>query len=147
MSTPKSLEMRQNEIIADFQSVKDWEERYKKIIALGKSLPDMEASLKTEESRIKGCQSQVWLHAYYENGRIRYVGDSDALIVRGLVALSIQIYSGSTPREVIETPPQFLQSLGLSQNLSPSRANGLFQMIKQIRNFAIVFSSLENKPL
>ena len=137
-----NLKMRQEKIVAEFSAITEWEDRYKKIIALGKNLPEMDPGLKTEDSRIKGCQSQVWLHAHFKNGLIEYVGDSDALIVRGLVALLIEIYSCSTPAEVLETPPSFLQSLGLSQNLSPSRANGLFNMVKQIRNFAIAFGSV-----
>lgn len=137
-----ALQERQDAIVQEFQQITDWEERYKRIIALGKALPEMKESLKTEESKVKGCQSQVWLHAEFSHGKIQYVGDSDALIVRGLVALVLKIYNDSTPEEVISTPPSFMQSIGLSQNLSPSRANGLFSMIKQVRNFAIAFSYL-----
>lgn len=132
-------------MIQEFQSIQDWEERYKRIIELGKKLPELGPSLKTEEARIKGCQSQVWLHAEFKDGHIIYIGDSDALIVRGLVALLLRIYSGSSPEEVLLTPPHFLQTLGLSQNLSPSRSNGLFSMVKQIRNFAIAFQHIAKK--
>ena len=138
----QNLEARQQAVIQEFQSLQDWEERYKKIIELGKKIPGLDPSLKTEESRIKGCQSQVWLHGEFKEGLIYYTGDSDALIVRGLVALLLKIYSGSTPEEVLLTPPHFLQTLGLSQNLSPSRSNGLFSMVKQIRNFAIAFQHM-----
>lgn len=141
-----SLKQRSDEIVTEFSKLNDWEARYKKIIELGKSLPDLPENLRTEESKVKGCQSQVWLHAQLnDKGEIEFQGDSDALLVKGLVALLLKIYSGSTPEEILTTPPEFLKSIGFEGNLSPSRANGLFSMIKQIRYFATAFAMLAQR--
>lgn len=141
----KTLTERQEYWTAKLAKLPTWEDRYKEIIALGKALPDLDESLRTEESKVKGCQSQVWLHAKLDsNGTILFQGDSDALLVKGLLALLLNIYSHSKPDEILSTPPEFLKSLGFEGNLSPSRANGLFSMIKQIRNFATAFAYLLN---
>ncbi|MFS4459889.1 SufE family protein [Bdellovibrio sp. HCB2-146] len=138
-----SIHDRQAAVINDFSALEDWEARYRKIIDLGKSLPDIDASLKTEQNAVKGCQSQVWLHASLDNqGHMILQGDSDALIVKGLVALLLKVYSGSTPSEVLMTPPEFLKALGFEGNLSPSRANGLHSMLKQIKLYAAAFDYL-----
>jgi len=135
-----SIVERQRKIVDEFIPFKTWEERYKHLIDLGKNLPALENKLKTDEAIVKGCQSQVWLHAKTnKEGLIIFQGDSDALIVRGLVAILIQIYSGSTPEEILSTPPDFIKQIGFEGNLSPSRSNGLFSMLKQIRNFATAF--------
>ncbi len=139
----ESLIERQNQIVSDFKGYTNWEDRYKHIIKLGKDLPELEPSLKVEEAKVKGCQSQVWLHGNLsDDGKIIFKGDSDALIVRGLVAILIRVYSLSTPQEIIESSPQFIKDLGFDTNLSPSRTNGLFSMIKQIHHFATAFSFL-----
>jgi len=144
--TDDNLKTRQENMIQEFQAVTSWEDRYKKIIAMGKALPDLPDSKRVEEAKVKGCQSQVWLHAKLNSqGGIEFEGDSDALIVKGLVAMLLKIYSGSTPEEILTTPPDFLKALGFEGNLSPSRANGLFSMIKQIRYFATAFAMLQNK--
>lgn len=138
-----TLEQKIQSVTKDFVSSANWEERYKKIIQFGRELPDLPESLRTEESKVKGCQSQVWLHASLDDqGRMQFQGDADAVLVKGLVALLLKIYGGSTPDEVLATPPDFLKEMGFEGNLSPSRANGLFSMIKQIRNFAIAFQFL-----
>lgn len=135
-----SIAERQRKVVDEFIPFKTWEERYKHLIDLGKNLPALENKLKTDEAIVKGCQSQVWLHAKTnKEGFIIFQGDSDALIVRGLVAILIQIYSGSTPEEILSTPPDFIKQIGFEGNLSPSRSNGLFSMLKQIRNFATAF--------
>ncbi|WP_413574506.1 SufE family protein [Bdellovibrio sp. HCB290] len=135
-----TIQERQQKIISDFSAFTDWEDRYKKIIEMGKALPEMPEALKTEQNIVKGCQSQVWLHASItEDGKMLLVGDSDALIVKGLVALLLKVYSGSTPSEVLMTPPEFLRALGFEGNLSPSRANGLHSMLKQIKLYATAF--------
>jgi cysteine desulfuration protein SufE len=140
MAINSTLLGRQDKIIAEFQSINGWEDRYKKIIEMGKALPELPENLKVEEAKVKGCQSQVWLHASLDaSQRIVFQGDSDALIVRGLVALLLQVYSGSRPEEILASPPQFLKAIGFEGNLSPSRANGLFAMIKQIQMFAMAF--------
>ncbi len=141
-----SLKERSEQMAADFQKLSSWEDRYKKIIALGKQLPDLPDDLRTEEAKVKGCQSQVWLHAKLNSqGEIEFQGDSDALLVKGLVALLLKIYSGSTPEEILTTPPDFLKAIGFEGNLSPSRANGLFSMLKQIRYFATAFGLLKSQ--
>lgn len=140
MSTQSTLNERQQKITDEFQKISGWEDRYKKIIELGKALPELPDAMKTEESKVKGCQSQVWLHAHLDaDQRIVFQGDSDALIVRGLVAVLLLVYSGSQPQEILASPPQFLKAIGFEGNLSPSRANGLFAMIKQIQMFAMAF--------
>lgn len=134
---------RQTQIIKEFSASEDWEGRYKRIIDLGKSLPDMDAALKTEQNIVKGCQSQVWLSASLnEKNEMVLQGDSDALIVKGLVALLLRVYSGAAPAEVLQSPPEFLKALGFEGNLSPSRANGLHSMLKQIRLYATAFDYL-----
>jgi cysteine desulfuration protein SufE len=136
---------RQKQIINDFESLKDWEERYRKIIEMGRQLPDMPEELKTEENKVKGCQSQVWLFAQLSpQGEMILQGDSDAMIVKGLVALLLHVYSGANPNEILQTPPEFLKTLGFEGNLSPSRANGLHAMLKQIRLYATAFAYVLN---
>jgi cysteine desulfuration protein SufE len=138
-----TIQERQAQVIADFSAVTDWEARYRKIIDLGKSLPAMDESLKIEQNIVKGCQSQVWLHASLDNqGNMILQGDSDALIVKGLVGLLLKIYSGSSPSDVLMTPPEFLKALGFEGNLSPSRSNGLHSMLKQIKLYAAAFDYL-----
>lgn len=138
-----SIQEKQNKIIQDFSALAQWEDRYKKIIELGKSLPEMPENLKTEQNIVKGCQSQVWLSANLDDqGRVVLQGDSDALIVKGLVGLLLAVYSGSTPSEILATPPEFLKALGFEGNLSPSRANGLHSMLKQIKLYATAFDYL-----
>lgn len=135
-----TIQERQAKIISDFSAYTQWEDRYKKIIEMGKTLGDMPEELKTEQNIVKGCQSQVWLHAgLTPQGQMTLVGDSDALIVKGLVALLLFVYSGATPAEVLNTPPEFLRALGFEGNLSPSRANGLHSMLKQIKLYATAF--------
>lgn len=141
-----TLKERGDQIAAEFQNLKSWEDRYKKIISLGKALPDLPENLRTEDAKVKGCQSQVWLHAKLNSlGEIEFQGDSDALLVKGLVALLLKVYSGSTPEEILTTPPDFLKAIGFEGNLSPSRANGLFSMMKQIRYFAAAFGMLKGQ--
>lgn len=138
-----TIQERQSKVIADFAAHTQWEDRYKKIIEMGKALAEMPADLKTEQNIVKGCQSQVWLHAALnDQGQIQLQGDSDALIVKGLVALLLYVYSGSAPSEILATPPEFLKALGFEGNLSPSRANGLHSMLKQIKNYAMAFDYL-----
>lgn len=141
-----SIVERQKQIVAEFQSLTDWEDRYKKLIEIGKALPDFPDSKKLEDFKVKGCQSQVWIHARLEDGRVVFEADSDALLVRGLVALLLRVYSNSTPAEILATPPDFVKEIGLESKLSPSRANGLFSMIKQIQFYAVAFQAMANMP-
>lgn len=138
-----TIQERQTKVIADFSVFTQWEDRYKKIIEMGKALPELSEEFKNEQNIVKGCQSQVWLHANLNaQGQVVLHGDSDALIVKGLVALLLSVYSGSTPQEILSTPPEFLKALGFEGNLSPSRANGLHAMLKQIKNYAMAFDYL-----
>lgn len=121
----------------------NWEDKYKKIIEMGKALPIFPSEYQTEKYLVKGCQSQVWLVAELGADKtLKLKGDSDALIVKGLVAVVLQVYSGATLLEVIQTGPEFIKELGFESNLSPSRANGLMSMIKQIRLYAQAFHML-----
>jgi cysteine desulfuration protein SufE len=141
-----TLKERGDQLAGEFSKLTSWEDRYKKIIALGKAMPDLPEELRTEDAKVKGCQSQVWLHAKLNSrGEIEFQGDSDALLVKGLVALLMKIYSGSTPEEIMTTPPDFLKAIGFEGNLSPSRANGLFSMIKQIRYYATAYGLLKGQ--
>lgn len=138
-----TIDEKQNQIISTFTNLPSWEERYKKIIEIGKSLDLMPEELKVDKNIVKGCQSQVWLSAELTpQGKVLFYGDSDALIVKGLVGLLIRVYSGSTPEEILKTPPDFLKALGFEGNLSPSRANGLHSMLKQIKLYATAFDYL-----
>lgn len=139
------IEERQQQVIEEFQSLTEWEDRYKKIIEMGRQLAEMPEEFKTEENKVRGCQSQVWLHAQLsDQGKVLLQGDSDAMIVKGLVALLLRVYSGASPQDILETPPAFLKSLGFESHLSPSRANGLHAMLKQIRLYATAFAYVLN---
>ena len=139
-----TLKERQNHLVQEFSAFSNWEERYKKIIALGRAMADLPEEKKTEEAKVKACQSQVWLHASLSpEGTVMLEGDSDAMIVKGLVALLVQIYSGATPEEILATAPDFIKEMGFEGNLSPSRTNGFFSMLKQIRYFATAMAVMK----
>lgn len=134
---------RQKEIVREFENLSTWEDRYKKLIEIGKVLPELPAAKKLEDYKVKGCQSQVWMYAKLSDGKVIFEADSDALLVRGLVALLLRIYSNATPAEILTTPPDFVKDIGLESKLSPSRANGLLSMIKQMKYYAMAFQSLK----
>ncbi len=138
-TTQSTIEMRMDKIVERFSSFTEWEDRYGSLIELGKSLPEMDEAHKTEENKVKGCQSQVWLFAELKGDRIHFYADSDATIVKGLVGLLVEVYSTSTPDEILSTKPVFLEKIGLREHLSMSRANGLAAMIKQITIYAMAF--------
>lgn len=139
-----SLFLTQQKIIDEFSQLANWDEKYRRIIDYGKKLGAFPEEHRTEKNQVKGCQSQVWLHAELTlDGKVLLMADSDALIVKGLVALLLQVYSGQTPQDILSSPPEFLRTLGFDQNLSPSRSNGLHAMIKQIKNYALVFDYLQ----
>lgn len=124
----------------------DWEKKYEKIIELGKRWPGLEEVLKTEDLKVKGCQSQVWIKAELsEKKTVIFKGDSDALLVKGLVALILAIYSDETPQTILATAPDFLKEIGFDSGLSPSRSNGLYSMIKQIKYYGTAFQYLLSK--
>ncbi len=130
------MDERQRLIVEEFQGLASWEERYERLIQLGGALPALPAEQRTEAFKVRGCQSQVWLHARLEEGRMRLAADSDALIVKGLVALLLRTYDDRTPAEILATPPDFVTALGMREHLSPTRSNGLAAMLKQIRLYA-----------
>ncbi|MFN3315916.1 MAG: SufE family protein [Raineya sp.] len=130
----------QNEIISDFELFDDWDDKYAYIIELGKKLPPMPENFKTEENIVKGCQSKVWLHAYHEGDKVFFLGDSDALIVKGLVSLLIKVFSGQKAEDIAQSNLYFLEKIGLQQHLSMTRANGLAAMIKQMKTYGLAFS-------
>lgn len=140
MST-STLNQRIEFIVSDFKRFSDWEERYKHLINIGKNMPIMNESHKITENLVKGCQSQVWLHAELKDGRVLFEADSDASIVKGIVALLIQVYSGASPDEILGTKASFLEDIGLREHLSMSRANGLNSMMKQISFFGLAFKA------
>ena len=140
-----TIESKQQELVAEFQSMTDWQDRYRTIIQMGKALPEFPEEHRTDKNKVKGCQSQVWLHANLDGGRVQFIADSDAAIVRGLIAILLRVFSGHTPDEIIEAQPHFINDIGLSENLSQTRANGLQAMIKQIKFYGVAFKSLHEK--
>lgn len=136
-----SILERQQEIIQEFAMFDDWMDKYSYIIDLGNSLPPIDAKYKSEDNLIKGCQSQVWFHAEYKNGLLYFEGDSDAIITKGIAGIMVRVFSGSSPEEIINANLGFIDEIGLSQHLSPTRSNGLMSMVKQIKYYAIAYSS------
>lgn len=133
---------RQAQIVAEFQAIADWKDRYRHIIQIGRSLPSLADDEKTDRNRIKGCQSQVWMVSGLDGDRIRLRVDSDADITRGLVALVVRVFDELTPAQILAADVNFIDALGLGQNLSATRANGLSAMIKQVRAYAVGYQAL-----
>ncbi|UAM98143.1 SufE family protein [Polaribacter litorisediminis] len=127
----------QEEIIDEFSMFDDWMDRYEYIIELGKSLPIIEDQYKLDENLIKGCQSKVWLFSELENDVIKYTADSDAILTKGIAALLLRVYSGQKPNDILTAETTFIDEIGLKEHLSPTRANGLVSMVKQIKMYAI----------
>jgi len=136
-----SISSRVETLINEFQGIDSWEDKYKYIITKGKELDNLSDGYKEDKFLVKGCQSKVWFHAEIRDGVVYFQGDSDASIVRGIVALLLYVYSGSTPDEILATKPTFLEDIGLREHLSMSRSNGLSAMLKQISLYAIAFKS------
>jgi cysteine desulfuration protein SufE len=131
----------QEEIINEFSMFEDWMQRYEYIIELGKSLPLINERYKTEDNIIKGCQSKVWLHGQQQNGKVAFTADSDAILTKGIIAILIRVFSEKTPEEILNSDTSFIDQIGLKEHLSPTRANGLVSMIKQIKMYALAFSA------
>ncbi|MCB0456351.1 MAG: SufE family protein [Flavobacteriaceae bacterium] len=131
----------QEELIEEFSLFDDWLDKYEHIIELGKSLPLIEDTLKTDDKLIKGCQSKVWLHAEMKEGNIIFTADSDAIITKGIIAVLIRVFSNQTPEEIIQADTSFIDEIGLKEHLSPTRANGLVSMIKQMKLYAVAFQA------
>ncbi|RZJ35179.1 MAG: SufE family protein [Flavobacterium sp.] len=140
-----SINEIQDEIIDEFSMFDDWDDRFQYVIDLGKGLPLINPEYKTEENTIKGCQSKVWLHAEGNDGKIEFTADSDAIITKGIIAILIRVFSGQSPEDILAADTSFIETIGLKEHLSPTRANGLVSMIKQIKMYALAFSSKNNK--
>lgn len=129
----------QDEVIEEFSDFTDWMDKYQLLIDLGNEQKPLDDKYKTESNLIDGCQSRVWLQADYEDGKICFTAESDALIVKGIIALLIRVLSGHTPQEILDTDLYFIDRIGLKDHLSPTRSNGLLAMVKQIRMYALAF--------
>ena len=135
------IETIQNELIDEFSMFYDWMERYEYMIELGKSLPLIDAKYKTDENIIKGCQSKVWLHSEFKNDKVIFSADSDAIITKGIVAILVRVFSNQSPQEILSANTDFIDAIGLKEHLSPTRANGLISMIKQIKMYALAYQT------
>lgn len=141
----RSIEKIEDEIVDEFSLFDDWMDKYEYIIELGKSLPLIDEKLKTDEFKIKGCQSQVWLNAALKDGKIQYRADSDAIITKGMIALLIRVLSDQKPEDIINSKMDFLEKIGMKEHLSPNRANGLMSMIDYMKKYALASSNLKKE--
>jgi cysteine desulfuration protein SufE len=135
-----SINERQDEIIEEFQDFDDWMDKYQLLIDLGNDQEPLDEKYKVESNLIDGCQSRVWLQADYSDGKIHFQAESDALIVKGIVALLIRVLNDTTPQEILDADLYFIEKIGLKEHLSPTRSNGLLAMVKQMRMYALAFS-------
>jgi cysteine desulfuration protein SufE len=140
----KSISDTQQEIVAEFELYDDWMDKYNYLIELSRDLPLISEKLKIRENLISGCQSKVWLNADYSNGQVVFTADSDAIITKGIIALLIRVLSGRAPKEILDTDLYFIDRIGLRQNLSPTRSNGLRSMIKQMRLYSLAYHTKYN---
>ena len=131
----------QEEIIDEFSMFDDWMERYEYMIELGKSLPMIKDEFKTDSNLISGCQSKVWLHSEIDGDKIKFTADSDAILTKGIVALLLRVFNNQKPKDILDADLYFVDKIGLKEHLSPTRANGLVSMIKQIKLYALAFQS------
>ena len=139
-----TINERQDEIIAEFQDYDDWMDRYQLLIDLGNEQAPLAAEYKTEQNLIDGCQSRVWLQAEFVEGRVRFMAESDALIVKGIVALLIRVLDNQTPEDILSADLYFIERIGLSEHLSPTRSNGLLAMLRQMKMYALAFQAKAN---
>jgi cysteine desulfuration protein SufE len=131
----------QDEIIEEFALFEDWTDKYEYIIDIGKKLPPLSPEYKTEENKIKGCQSQVWLHADIKDGKLQFAGDSDAVIVKGLIGLLIRVLSNQKPEDIAKSNLYFIDNIGMSNHLAQTRSNGLASMVKQMKLYGIAYQA------
>ena len=139
-----SIEKTQAEIVEEFSLFDDWMQRYEYMIDLGKSLPLIDPMYKTDDHIIKGCQSKVWVHADMEDEKVQFTADSDAIITKGIIAILIRSFSNHSPQEILNADTSFIDQIGLKEHLSPTRANGLVSMIKQIKLYALAYQTQMN---
>jgi cysteine desulfuration protein SufE len=135
----------QQEIIEEFSGFEDWMDKYSYLIEIGNEMVPIDSKYKVESNLIRGCQSRVWLHQDFTDGKIIFEAESDALIVKGLVALLLRVYSNRTPKEILESEPRFIDEIGLRQHLSPTRSNGLLAMVKQMKLYALAYEKISAK--
>jgi cysteine desulfuration protein SufE len=135
------IEAIQEEIVEEFSMFDDWMQRYEYMIELGKSLPKIAEEYKTDDHLIKGCQSKVWVHADLEDGKVVFTADSDAIITKGIIGILIRAFSNQTPADILQAKMDFIDEIGLKEHLSPTRANGLVSMIKQLKLYALAYET------
>ncbi|HKJ44694.1 MAG TPA: SufE family protein [Balneolales bacterium] len=131
----------QDRIVREFSLFDDWTEKYEHLIKQGRKLKDFPEEQRLDQNKVKGCQSQVWLHAELDGDKIKFYADSDAMIVKGLVSLLLRVYSEQKPEDILSYPPDFIKNIGMDTHLSPTRANGLVAMVKQIQFYAMAFKA------
>ena len=136
----KTINELQDEIIEEFELIDDWMDRYALIIDMGNELPPLDEQYKTPDNLIDGCQSRVWLYSEMQDGKLHFEADSDALIVKGIIAMLVKVLSDHTPQEILDSDLHFIEAIGLQEHLSPTRSNGLVAMVKRIRTTALAHS-------
>lgn len=141
----KTINALQDEVVEEFSDFDDWMDKYQMLIDLGNDLETLDDKYKTEQNLIDGCQSRVWVQCDYADGKLVFTADSDALIVKGIIALLIQVLSGHTPKEILDADLYFIDKIGLRDHLSPTRSNGLLAMVKQIKAYALAYEAKENE--
>ncbi|MBP5420309.1 MAG: SufE family protein [Bacteroidales bacterium] len=139
-----TIEEVQQEIVDEFSGYDDWMDKYSYLIELGNDMPPYPEEQRTQQNLIDGCQSQVWIFADYRDGKIFFEADSDAIIVKGIVGLLVRVLSDHTPQEILDTNLHFIDDIGLKENLTPTRSNGLLAMIKQMKLYALAFKEKQN---
>ena len=142
----KTIQEIQADIVQDFAALTDWMDKYEYLIELGKEMPLIDEKDKTEDKLIRGCQSRVWLSCRAEDGRLRFAADSDAIITKGIISLLLRVYDGQTPADILASDEAFIEQIGLKENLSPTRANGLVSMIATIKAYAATFREAPAAP-
>ncbi len=146
MNPDPSLAETEKEIIEEFALFDTWDDKYEYIIDLGKRLPPLDPKYKTDDNRVRGCQSSVWLVADYEDGKLFYKAESDAMIVKGLISMLIRVLSGRTPDEIIEARLDFIREIGMTTHLAQTRSNGLLNMVKQMKHYALAYKIKDPVP-
>ena len=141
----KTINELQDEVVEEFSDFDDWMDKYQMLIDLGNDLETLDDKYKTEQNLIDGCQSRVWVQCDYADGKLVFTADSDALIVKGIIALRIPVLSGHTPQEILDADLYFIDKIGLRDHLSPTRSNGLLAMVKQIKAYALAYEAKENE--
>ena len=137
-----SINEIQNEIVEEFSLFEDWMQKYEYIIELGKAIKQIDNKNKVDSNLIKGCQSKLWLHAELKNGKVIYTADSEAIITKGIAAVLLRVFSNQTPFDIINSDVDYIDKIGLKEHLSPTRANGLVSMVKQLKYYALAFSKI-----